>query len=71
MNNNLLIKLFSLIGLFIFWAILSNVLSIETLPPPGEVFLTLKEELLEGNLLYHLTITLYKYSFLYCGCLLE
>ena len=60
MNNNLLNKLFSLKGLFIFWAILSNVLSNETLPPPGEVFFTLKEELLEGNLLYHLTITLYR-----------
>ena len=40
------------------WGLLSILLNIETLPSPLVVFTKLKDDLLDGTLLYHLTITL-------------
>ena len=59
-NNSLLIKLLSFILLLIFWLILASILNIETLPSPLEVFFKLQKDLSNGNLLYHLSITLYR-----------
>lgn len=59
-NKSTIIKLFSLLILFIIWQLLSYSLKIETLPSPYKVFFTLYDELFNGSLLYHLSITLYR-----------
>ncbi len=59
-NNSILIKITSLLFLFLIWSFFSSLLNMETLPSPNLVLLTLQEELLEGNLLFHLGITLYR-----------
>ena len=55
-----LIKLLSILALFSIWYYFALFLKIETLPSPTNVFLIFKNELLEGSLLYHLGITLYR-----------
>ncbi len=59
-NKIKIIKIVSILVLFSIWAFFSKLLNTETLPSPILVFVTLKEELLYGNLLYHLGITLYR-----------
>ncbi len=59
-SKSIFIKLVSLFILFLTWQLLANNLNIETLPSPHLVFLTLYDELFQGNLLYHLGITLYR-----------
>ena len=55
-----MIKSISLIALFIIWHFFSAYLKTETLPSPYAVFITLQDELLNGSLLYHLGMTLYR-----------
>ncbi len=61
-NSNYLvsIKLFSLIFLFILWEILSAISDQTTLPSLISIIKTLFLEILEGELLFHLSMTLYR-----------
>jgi NitT/TauT family transport system permease protein len=54
------IKTISLLVLFIIWNFFSTYFDIETLPSPYTVFIAFQDELLNGSLLYHLSITLYR-----------
>ena len=54
------IKIISLLALLIIWNFFSTYFNIETLPSPYTVFITLQDELLNGSLLYHLSVTLYR-----------
>jgi NitT/TauT family transport system permease protein len=58
--NPFFIKIISLFVLFIIWNFFSTYFNIETLPSPYTVFITLQDELLNGSLIYHLSITLYR-----------
>ena len=58
--NPFFTKIISLLALFIIWNFFSTYFNIETLPSPYTVFITLQDELLNGSLLYHLSITLYR-----------
>lgn len=58
--NPFFIKIISLLTLFIIWNFFSTYFEIETLPSPYTVFITLQDELLNGSLLYHLSVTLYR-----------
>ena len=59
-NNSFLLKILSIFLLFAIWFISSSLLNLETLPSPVKVFFKLKKDLLNGNILYHLSITLYR-----------
>ena len=58
--NPFFIKTISLLTLLIIWNFFSTYFNIETLPSPYTVLITLQYELLNGNLLYHLSKTLYR-----------
>ena len=60
LNNNFSIKAVSFFSLLIIWNFSSQYFNIETLPSPYIVLVTLQEELLNGEMLYHLGITLYR-----------
>ncbi len=53
-------KILSLLVFLFLWQILANYLNINTLPSVTEVFMRLIEELKEGEILYHLGVTLYR-----------
>ena len=59
-NNSFILKILSIFLLFAVWFVLSSILNLETLPSPVKVFLKLKKDLLNGDILYHLSITLYR-----------
>ena len=59
-NNSFLLKILSILLLFAIWFVSSSLLNLETLPSPVKVFFKLKKDLLNGDILYHLSITLYR-----------
>ena len=60
MNKTFSLKIISFLFLFLIWTISSYSLNIETLPSPLEVFIKFRNDFLDGTLIYHLGITLYR-----------
>ncbi|MDC0932812.1 ABC transporter permease [Arcobacteraceae bacterium] len=53
-------KLYTLILLIVLWQIIATILKLNTLPTPIEVLISMYEHSFDGELFYHLGITLYR-----------
>ena len=59
-NNSIYVRIFSFILLLFVWEVSAFLIKSDVLPPPKTVLIILFDEMIYGEMLYHLGITLWR-----------